>query len=56
MTHAFLTNKAMMTKDERYNCFVRYGGNVIPKHPYPEAKGSNPTTGLSLLWVRIPFR
>jgi len=25
-------------------------------HSSPEAKGSNPTTGLSLLWARNPFR
>ena len=46
----------MMTTTQRYNCFVRYGGNAIPKHPYPEAKGSNTTTGLSLRWDRNPFR
>ena len=27
-----------------------------PKHAGPEAKGSNPTAGLTLLWVRNPFR
>jgi hypothetical protein len=32
------------------------GGNVIPKHAGPEAKGSNPTAGLTLLWARNPFR
>ena len=25
-------------------------------HAGPEAKGSNPTTGLTLLWARNPFR
>ena len=39
-----------------YNCFTRNGGNAIPKHAGPEAKGSNPTTGLTLLWARNPFR
>ena len=29
---------------------------AIPKHAGPEAKGSNPTAGLSLLWARNPFR
>ena len=31
-------------------------GNAIPKQAGPEAKGSNPTTGLALLWTRNPFR
>ena len=26
-----------------------------PKHAGPEAEGSNPTTGLTLLWARNPF-
>jgi len=30
--------------------------NAIPKHASPEAKGSNPTTGFTLLWARNPFR
>jgi hypothetical protein len=34
---------------QRYNCFVRNGGNAILKHACPEAEGSNPTTGLTLL-------
>ena len=29
---------------------------VIFKHAGPEAKGSNPTTGLTLLWAHKPFR
>ena len=29
---------------------------IIPKHAGPEAKGSNPTTELTLLWARNPFR
>ena len=32
------------------------GGNAIPKHTGPEAKGSNPTAGLTLLWAHDPFR
>ena len=32
------------------------GGNAIPKHAGPKAKGSNPTTGLTMLWARNPFR
>ena len=39
-----------------YNCFTRNGGNAIPKHAVPEAKGSNPTAGFTLLWARNPFR
>jgi len=39
-----------------YNCFTRNGGSAIPKHVGPEAKGSNPTTGLTLLWAHNPFR
>ena len=46
----------MTNESQRYNCFTRNGGNPIPKHAGPEAKGSNPTTGLTLLWVRNPFR
>jgi hypothetical protein len=30
--------------------------NIIPKHACPEAKRSNPTSGLTLLWARNPFR
>jgi len=36
-------------ESQRYNCFTRNGGNAIPKHAGPEAKGSNPTTGLNPL-------
>jgi len=32
------------------------GGNNIPKHAGPEAEGSNPTTGLTLLWAGKRFR
>ena len=35
---------------------VLFCGNAIPKHAGPEAKGSNPTAGLTLLWVRNLFR
>ena len=35
---------------------VVFGGNAILNHAGPEAKGSNPTTGLTLLWARNPFR
>jgi hypothetical protein len=37
----------MTTESQRYNCFTRNGGNAIPKHAGPEAKGSNPTAGLT---------
>jgi len=30
--------------------------NAIPKHAEPEAKGSNPTTGFTLLSAGNPFR
>ena len=46
----------LTTESQRYNCFIRNGGSAIPKHTGPEAKGSNPTTGPTLLWARIPFR
>jgi len=45
----------MTTESRRYNCFIRNGGNAIPKHAGPEAKGSNLTTILTLLWTRNPF-
>jgi len=45
----------MTTESQRYNCFIRNGGNAIPKHAGTEAEGSNPTTGLTLLWARNPF-
>ena len=56
MVHPVLTNEEMTTEPQRYNCFTRNGGNAIPKHAGTEAKGSNPTTGLTLLWARNPFR
>ena len=40
----------MTTQSQQYNCCVRNGGNAIPKHAGPEAKGSNPTAGVTLLW------
>jgi len=48
----------MTTQSQRYNyeCFTRIVGNAIPKHAGPEAKGSIPTTELTLLWTRNPFR
>ena len=46
----------MTTESQRYNCFTRNGGNAIPKHVGPEAKGSNPIAGLTLLWALNPFR
>jgi len=32
------------------------GGNIIPKHASPEAKGSSPTLALTLLSAHNPFR
>ena len=55
MVYPVLTNEEMTTESQRYNCFIRNGGNPIPKHAGPEAEGSNPTTGLTLLWARNPF-
>ena len=54
MVYTVLTNEEM-TESQQYNCFIRNGGNTIPKHAGPEAEGSNPTTGLTLLWARNPF-
>jgi len=45
MVYPVLTNDEITTKSQQYNCFTRNGGNPIPKHAGPEAKGSNPTTG-----------
>ena len=56
MVYPVLTNEEKTTESQRYNCFTRNGGNAIPKHAGPEAKGSNPTTGLALLWTRNQFR
>jgi hypothetical protein len=46
----------MTTESQRYNCFTRNVGNAIPKQAGSVAKGSNPTAGLTLLWVRNSFR
>ena len=51
-----VTNEEITTESQRYNCITRNGGNAIPKYAGPEAKGSNPTTGLTLIWARNPFR
>jgi len=55
VVYPVLTNEEM-TESQRYNCFARNEGNAIPKQASPEAKGSNPTAGLTLLWARNPFR
>jgi hypothetical protein len=44
-------NEAMTTKSQQYNWCMRNGGNAISKHACPEAEGSNPTTGLTMLWL-----
>jgi len=49
--HPVPTNKAMASESQWCNCFIRNGGNAIPKHTCPEATGSKPTTGLTLLWA-----
>jgi hypothetical protein len=46
----------MTTESLLFNSLVRNGGNAIPKQACPEAEGSNPTVGLTLLWARNPFR
>jgi hypothetical protein len=46
----------MTTESQRCNCFIRDEENAIPKRSGPEALGSNPTAGLTLLWARNPFR
>ena len=56
MVYLVLTNEEMTTESQRYKCFTRNGGNAIPKHAGPEAKGSNPTAGLALLLAHNPFR
>jgi hypothetical protein len=56
VVYPVLTNEEMTIQSERYNCFSRNGGNAIPKHAGPEAKGSNPKTGLTLLCDSNPFR
>ena len=56
VVYPVLTEEEMTNESQQYNCFIRNGGNSIPKHAGPEAKGSNPTTGLTLLWAVNPFR
>ena len=56
MVYPVLTNEGMTTESRRCNCFTRNGGNAIPKQADPEAKGSSPTAGLTLLWARNQFR
>ena len=55
VVYPVLTNEGMTTESQPYNCCTRNGGNAIPKHAGPEAKGSNPTTGPTLLWANNPF-
>ena len=55
VVYPVLTYEELTTKSQRYNCFTKNGGNAIPKHAGPEAEGSNPTIGLTLLWTRNPF-
>jgi len=56
VVYPILTNDEMTTQSQRYNCFTRNGGNAIQKHAGPEAKCSNPTTALTLIWARNAFR
>jgi len=51
VVYPVLTNKEMTIESQRFNCFTRKGSNAIPKHAGPEAKGINPTAGLTLLWA-----
>jgi hypothetical protein len=55
VVYPVFTNEEMTTESQRCNCFIRTGGNAIPKHAGLEAEGSNPTTGLTMLWARNPF-
>lgn len=45
-----------MTQSCRYSRFIWHEGNALPNHACPEAKVSNPTTRLTLLWALNPFR
>jgi len=56
VVYPVLTNEEITKQSQRYNCFTTNGGNAITRYAGPEAKGSNPTTGLTLLWARNPFR
>ena len=56
VVYPVLTDEEMMTESQWYNCFIRNWGNAIPEQAGPQAKGSNPTTGLTLLWAHNPFR
>jgi len=56
VVYPVLTDEERTTESQRYNCFTRNGGNAILKLADPEAKVRNPTTELTLLWVRNPFR
>ena len=56
VVYPVLTNEAMTTESLRYNSFISNWGSTIPKHACPEAKGSKPTIGLTLLWACNPFR
>jgi len=49
VVYPVLTKEEMTTQSQLYNCLTRNGGNAIPKHAGPKAKGSNPTAGLTLL-------
>jgi len=56
VVYPVLAIEEMTTESQRYNCFTRNGGNAIPKHAGPEAKGSNATAGPTRLWARNPLR
>ena len=61
MVYPVPTNEEMTIESQRYDelslrITITNGGSTIPKHAGPEAKGSNPTPGLTLLWARNPFR
>lgn len=55
MLHPVPTNKALTTKSQRYNYFIRNGGNAVPKHACLEAQVTNPTVGRALLWAWNPL-
>jgi len=46
----------MTAESQRYCCLIRNWRNATSKHACPEARGSSPTAGLTLLWAHNPFR
>jgi len=53
-SHFLVLYVPTLTNESR-NCFIKTGGNAIPKHVCPEAESNNPTTRLTLLRDRNAF-